>query len=81
MKSDLILTRLRLSRQILTENDIERLAKVLREKNTIIHLNLNEINTSFVDFRCLHDNRRHVLDVDQCVCFSDRYLSIQDVIN
>ncbi len=84
MKSNLTVTKLRLSRRILTQNDIQILVQGLHDNTTIAHLSLNKINISIMQFRqifnVLRDTRTlHVLEIRHCISHPDRDLFTPEV--
>jgi hypothetical protein len=84
MKSNLTVTRLRISKREIIGEDIQMLVKSLRDNNTITHLNLNEIIVSLDNFRqifnVLHNDRTLcVLEVKHCISHSDRDLFAKEV--
>jgi hypothetical protein len=84
MKSNLTVTRLRISKREVIGEDIQMLVKSLRDNNTITHLNLNEIIVSLDNFRqifnVLHNDRTLcVLEVKHCISHSDRDLFAKEV--
>jgi hypothetical protein len=83
-ESNSVLTRLKIAERVLTESDITLLVKVFRDITTITHLSLNEIKISRINFckifDALNDNRiLRVLEVNHCVCNSDRDSFIKEV--
>jgi hypothetical protein len=85
MKSNEMVTKLRISNRLITVKDIQMLVEALRSNITITHLNLNEIKISIDNFRQIFDVLRadrtlRVLEVKQCISHhSDRDLFIKVV--
>jgi hypothetical protein len=85
MKSNVTVTKLRISKRLITVKDIQMLVEALRSNNGITHLNLNEIKMSIDNFRQIFDVLRddrtlRVLEAKQCISHhSDRDLFIKEV--
>jgi hypothetical protein len=84
MKSNVTLTKLRISPRLMTVEDLQKLIEALRENTTITHLNMNEIQISIDNFRPIFDILRNdrtlrVLEVEHCISHSDRDQFIKEV--
>jgi hypothetical protein len=84
MKSNLTVTRLRISKREVIGEDIQMLVEALRDNTTITHLNLNEIKISIDKFGQIFDVLRddrtlRVLLVEQCISHFDRDSFIKKV--
>ncbi len=84
VKSNEMVTKLRISNRLITVKDIQMLVESLHDNTNITHLNLNEIKISIDNcsqiLDVLHDDRTLcVLEVKHCISHSDHDLFIKEV--